>query len=165
MNAGGAIATGDVFWFLYADCSVPKDCVFQIEEALADQRVVGGYFRIRLPRERLVYRLSDSFAHYSGKLLHIRCADHGFFCRSEVFRETGGFPDLPLMEDVEFYRAMRRKGRVVAIASRLTVSARRYERVGATKLTFAYGLIALLYAIGVPPAQLKRLYRATCSVE
>lgn len=165
MNAGAAVARGDVFWFLHADCRVPENCLREITQALADPRVAGGYFRIRLPADRFVYRLSDSFAHHAGKLLCIRCADHGFFCRREVFERIGGFPDLPLMEDVEFYRAMCQHGRVVAIDARLTVSARRYEKVGATKLTLAYGLIASLYAVGVPPAGLHKLYRATCSTK
>ncbi len=165
MNAGTAVARGDLFWFLHADCRVPPDCLAEIRAALADLRVAGGYFRIQLPRDRAVYRLTDSFAHYAGKVLRIRCADHGFFCRREVFQRVGGFPDVPLMEDVEFYRKMHRQGRIVSVPARLTLSARRYEAVGATKLTAAYGLIATLYALGVPLTTLQKLYRVTSSVE
>ena len=163
MNAGAGVATGEVLWFLHADCRLTEDCIDAMQNALRDSRVIGGYFRIRLPPQRLVYRLTDSFAHYGGLLLRIRCGDHGFFCRREEFRQIGGFPEVPLMEDVEFYRAMRRRGRVVAVPARLTLSARRYEKIGPTKLTLAYGLIASLYAVGVPRSILQSLYRRTCA--
>lgn len=151
-----------MLWFLHADTEVPSDATVQIERALRDSRVAGGYFRIQLPRDHIVYRLTDSFAHYAGRLLRIRCADHGFFCRREAFQQTGGFPDVPLMEDVGFYRAMHRVGRVASIDSRLTVSPRRYEKVGRTKLTLAYGLIALLYATGWRLRSLRKIYDALC---
>ena len=103
MNTGAAAASGDIFWFLHADTEVPADCVQKIYDVLRDPEVAGGFFRIRIPSRRFVYRLTDSFAHYAGLLLQMRFGDHGFFCRRAVFREIGGFPQLPLMEDAEFF--------------------------------------------------------------
>ena len=163
LNSGARVATGDTLWFLHADSEVPRDCVAQIERQLRDDGVGGGYFRIRLPRDRAVYRLTDSFAHYAGKLLRIRCGDHGFFCRREVFQAIGGFPEVALMEDVEFFRALHRHGKVAAISSRLIVNARRYEQIGPAKLTFAYGVIAMLYALGVSLRFLARIYQRVCT--
>src|SRR5438046_4385223 len=77
-----------------------------------DPAMSGGYFRVRL-RRSAVYRLTDSFAHYAGLLLRMRCGDHGMFCRRTAFVNVGGFPEVPLMEDVEFFRRLRRCGRVV----------------------------------------------------
>lgn len=161
LNAGAAVATGEVFLFLHVDAEIPAEAISEIARAI-EGGAVGGYFRIRLPDDRLVYRLTDSFAHYAGFILRIRCGDHGFFCRRDVFDAIGGFPETPLMEDVEFYRALRRRGRVVALSARLRLSPRRYEKVGATRLTLAYGLIAMLYALGVPLTVLARIYRRTC---
>lgn len=162
MNAGARAATGDVLWFVHSDAELPDDCLAQIERSLMNSRVVGGYFRVRLPRGRIIYRLTDSFAHYAGKLLRIRCGDHGFFCRRAVFEKVGGFQETSLMEDVDFYRAMRRCGKVVAISSRMIISPRRYETIGAAKLTFAYGLIATLYACGVSRRLLQKIYERHC---
>jgi rSAM/selenodomain-associated transferase 2 len=163
MNTGAAAASGDILWFLHADTEVPGDCIQQIADALRDPEVVGGFFRIRIPSNRFVYRLTDSFAHYAGLLLRMRFGDHGFFCRRAVFREIGGFPELPLMEDAEFFRKLRRRGRIAIISSRLISSPRRYEEIGPWRLTITYGVIALLYFLGVPISILARIYRDTCA--
>src|SRR6266576_630553 len=148
MNAGACAAKGDIFWFLHADAEVPTGCLDEIGSIMRDPTVSGGYFRIRLPPPA-VYRLTDSFAHYAGLLLRMRCGDHGIFCRRTAFIDAGGFPNVPLMEDVEFFRLLRRHGCVVCSKKRIAASARRYEAVGPLRLTLAYGSIATLYLFGV----------------
>lgn len=161
MNAGADVAGGDIFWFLHADAEVPLECLNEIGRIMRDPTISGGFFRIRLPRP-VVYRLTDSFAHYAGLLLGMRCGDHGIFCRQTAFVNAGGFPNVPLMEDVEFFRRLRRSGRVVHSKKRMTISPRRYEAVGRVRLTFAYGLIATLYFFGVSLSTLARIYQHTC---
>jgi rSAM/selenodomain-associated transferase 2 len=163
MNAGARAAAGDIFWFLHADVEVPTGCLDEIQRMMNDSNAAGGYFRIRLP-PGLVYRLTDSLAHYAGLLLRMRCGDHGIFCRRTAFINSGGFPNVPLMEDVEFFRRLRRCGRVVHSNKRIGASARRYETVGPIRLTFAYGSIATLYLFGVSLSTLVRIYRRTCCV-
>jgi len=162
MNAGARVASGDVLWFLHVDVELPAQCLDEIGRTLNDPNVVGGYFRIRLPRSPFVYRLTDSFAHYAGILLRMRCGDHGIFCRRQLFEDLGGFPETPIMEDVEFFRMLQQRGRVAYIDKRIVVSPRRYERVGVLRLTLAYGLIAALYAAGAPLRVLIWLYARTC---
>jgi len=79
-----------------------------------------------------------------------------------VFVDVGGFPEVPLMEDVEFFRLLRRRGRVVCSEKRILVNPRRYETVGRVRLTLAYGLIAMLYIFGVPLSKLASLYERIC---
>jgi rSAM/selenodomain-associated transferase 2 len=162
MNAGANAASGDIFWFLHADAEVPQESLSEIRRIMDAPNVCGGFFRIRLPARPAVYRLTDIFAHYAGLALAMRCGDHGMFCRRNAFVETGGFPDVPLMEDVEFFRRLRRCGRVVHSNKRLRVSSRRYETIGPARLTFAYGLIAILYAFGMPLSRLVQIYKHTC---
>jgi rSAM/selenodomain-associated transferase 2 len=162
MNAGARVAHGEILWFVHVGVEVQPRCLDEITRTLNDPEVAGGYFRIRLPPDRSVYRLTDNFAHYAGWLLRIRCGDHGIFCRRDVFEKLGGFPEVPLMEDVEFFRAMYRYGRVCNVGERLRVSARHYEAVGPLRLTLAYGLIATLYALGVPLGTLSLLYDTWC---
>ncbi len=161
MNAGAHAAQGEIFWFLHVDAEVPWGSLEEIERIMEDPKVVGGYFRVRLPRNP-VYRLTDSFAHYAGILFRMRCGDHGFFCRRTAFLDIGGFPEVPFMEDVEFFRLLQRRGRVICSQKRILVSPRRYETVGRMRLTLAYGLIAMLYIFGVPLSKLASLYERIC---
>lgn len=161
MNLGARAAHGDVFWFVHVDAEVPQGCLNEIARVLEDPKVVGGYFRIRLPREP-VYRLTDSFAHYAGILLQMRCGDHGLFCRRTAFFDIGGFREMPLMEDVEFFRELQCRGRVMYSHKRILVSPRRYETIGPLRLTLAYGLITVLYIFGIPLSKLASIYERTC---
>jgi rSAM/selenodomain-associated transferase 2 len=161
MNAGSRAARGEILWFLHVDAEVPWKCLDEIERIMDDPKICGGYFRIRLPRAA-VYRLTDTFAHYAGILLRMRCGDHGIFCRRTAFVDIGGFPEVPLMEDVEFFRRLRQRGRVICSQERILVSPRRYETVGRVRLTLAYGLIAMLYIFGVPLSKLASLYERIC---
>ena len=161
MNVGARAARGDILWFVHADVEVPLGCLDEIEHIMDDPKVAGGYFRIRLPRS-WIYRFTDSFAHYAGILLRMRCGDHGFFCRRTAFLDIGGFPEVPLMEDVEFFRGLQRRGRVTYSHKRILANPRRYETIGRVRLTLAYGLIATLYIFGVPLSKLASLYGRIC---
>ena len=161
MNTGARIARGDVLWFVHVDAKVPWDSLQEIEQIMNDPTVAGGFFRIRLPQSP-IYRLTDSFAHYAGIVLRMRCGDHGIFCRRTAFLEVGGFPEVPLMEDVEFFRRLRHYGRVVYSRKRILASPRRYETIGPVRLTLAYGLIATLYFFGIPLSKLASIYERTC---
>jgi len=162
MNVGVAASSGDILWFLHADVRIPSDALKTIQEIMSDKEVLAGFFRIRLPGSNPVYRLTDSFAHYLGLVFRMRCGDHGLFCRRSAFLELGGFPEVPLMEDAELFRKLMRYGRVRWSQDRLTVSPRRYQQIGAMRLTFFYGFIGALFAIGVPSSTLARIYTRYC---
>jgi rSAM/selenodomain-associated transferase 2 len=162
LNAGARAAQSDVFWFLHADTRIPETAIADIDDALTDSRVMGGFFRIRLPGEAFVYRWTDCFAHFAGLLLRIRYGDHGLFCRRATFEKVGGFPEVALMEDADFFRKIRRIGRIAVIRKRIVVSPRRYESIGPSRLTFAYGLIGLLYFFHAPRRLLQSINRRAC---
>ena len=161
MNAGARAAHGDILWFVHVDAKVPWGCLEEIERIMDDPNVAGGFFRIRLPRSP-IYRLTDSFAHYAGLMLRMRCGDHGIFCRRTAFLDVGGFPEVPLMEDVKFFRRLWRHGQVMYSRKRILASPRRYETIGRARLTLAYGFIATLYVLGVPLSKLASIYERTC---
>ena len=84
MNAGASIADGEILWFVHVDAEIPWGCLEEIEHIMANPNVAGGFFRIRLPQDR-VYRLTDSFAHYAGLLLQMRCGDQEYFAGARPF--------------------------------------------------------------------------------
>lgn len=158
MNAGAAISHGDVLWFLHADSRVPEDAIVQIEEALREPLLAGGCFALRFPRPELIYRVTDSLGNCAVDLFRIALGDHGFFCRRAAFERVGGYPEVPLMEDAEFYRALGRSGRTRQLRARIETSSRRYEEFGPYRTTAIYLLILALYLVRLPLPLLAHLH-------
>ncbi len=159
MNAGARAATGDVLLFLHADVRLPEDAVHRVQEALAEPGVVAGAFRTwTVPdagRSWLapLLHLADLRSRYSG----LPYGDQALFVRAEAFRQAGGFPEQPLMEDLELSRRLRRLGRIRVVRARVTVSGRRFQ-ARPVLYALAVNLFPALYAAGVPASALKRLY-------
>ena len=165
MNAGASVANGDVLWFIHADCEVPRGCVDEIARTLQDRQVVGGCFQIRFPKRELIYRVGDAGGNLAVELFGRCYGDHGIFCRREEFIAVGGYPDLPVLEDAEFYRLLRQRGRTQQLASKIVPSSRRYEEVGPYRLTAAFFFLSALYILRVPIATIARLYARLCVVQ
>ena len=163
MNAGARAAKGNVFWFIHADATIPATAIDDIARILNDEQVIGGFFRIRIPRPDLIYRVSDCVAHYAGLLFGIRYGDHGFFCRREIFERIGGFPEVTLMEDADFFGTLRRAGKIRVIEEPIVIEPRRYERIGPVRLTAVFALMSVLYFLRVPRRWLEWIYDHACS--
>ncbi|MEY2496150.1 MAG: hypothetical protein QOJ45_2642 [Verrucomicrobiota bacterium] len=159
MNAGAAVAQGNVLWFLHADLRVPRNSLREIEDALADQRRVGGCFRLRFPEKQRIYRISDSVGNIGVEVFGFAPGDHGIFCRRQVFNQLSGYRDVPILEDAEIYRALRSCGRMVQLRAEILCSPRAYKKYGPYWTTAVYFLILALYVAGVPISRLNRIYR------
>ena len=162
MNLGAAVANGDVLWFVHADCEVPRESLEKITNALQDRQVVGGCFRIRFPRRELIYRASNAVGNLVVELFGGGYGDRGIFCRHKDFFAVGGYPDVPLFEDAEFYGRLHQRGRTRQLSSYVITSARRHEKLGPYRLTAAYWLLSLLYVLRVPISLLVRIYNRLC---
>jgi rSAM/selenodomain-associated transferase 2 len=159
MNAGARAASGPVLLFLHADVTLPADAAWHVAEALADPGVVGGAFR--------TWTVADGGGSLLGPLLHLadlrsRLArlpygDQALFVRREAFWRAGGFPEQPLMEDVELARRLRRLGRLVTVRASVRVSGRRFTR-NPLRAALMLRLVPVLYRLGVAPERLARLY-------
>lgn len=159
MNTGAAVASGDALLFLHADSRLLTGCERAIAGLLANLAVSGGCFRLSFPRPEWIYRISDSLGNLAVDLFQIAFGDHGIFCRRDAFLRVGGFPDVPLMEDAEFYRALKRLGRVRQLRCAIETSPRRYEELGRYRTTIFYLFILLLYLLKVSPHRLSRWHR------
>jgi len=160
MNAGASVATGGVLLFLHADVALPADALAHIERALADPRVVGGAFRTwtvadRPTRLGPLLHLADLRSRYSS----LPYGDQALFVRAPVFRALGGFPPIPLMEDLALSRLLRNAGRLRIVPARVRVSGRRFL-ARPIFYTSIVNLYPALYRLGVPPSLLARFYRA-----
>ncbi len=158
MNAGAREALGRVLLFLHADVSLPGDAPAWIERALADPSVVGGAFRtwtVADEGERWAPWLH--VADLRSRYTRAPYGDQALFVRSEAFARVGGYPDQPLMEDVELARRLRRLGRLRTVPARVRVSGRRFL-AHPVRDTVLVTLTPLLYRLGVSPARLRTWY-------
>ena len=159
MNAGAAAARGEILLFLHADTIVPRG--FAAAIVAACERAIGGRFDVALDAEGLRFRIIETAINLRSRSSGLFTGDQGLFIRADVFRELGGYPDQPLLEDLALSRAMRRRGRVTALRARLRTSARRWQRHGTVRTVALMWWIRGLYALGVSPKRLARLYRDT----
>ncbi|MGH7907619.1 MAG: TIGR04283 family arsenosugar biosynthesis glycosyltransferase [Candidatus Binataceae bacterium] len=158
MNAGAALASGDVFGFVHADTIVPRTYGSDIEAALTDPLVSGGRFDVELDNPALHMRLLGYLISQRSRLTRIGTGDQAIFARRSVFESLGGFPEIELCEDLEFSRQLRRAGQVACIRSRVLTSARRWNRDGVAATVLRMWAIKFLFFAGVNPALLKSLY-------
>jgi rSAM/selenodomain-associated transferase 2 len=158
MNAGAREARGETLLFLHADTRLPVGAAEAIRAALVDPRVVGGRFDIRLDNPRAIFRVIAFFINLRSRLSRIATGDQGLFVRQGTFVEMGGYPEIPLMEDVEFSKRLKRCGTVACLRLAVTASARKWEREGVVRTVLLMWMLRLLYFLEVPPARLHRLY-------
>ena len=156
-NAGAEAAPeARVLLFLHADTRLPPDAVARMGEVLATGACVGA-FRLRFDRR---HPLLDLYAAASAvESYWTTFGDQALFVRREAFEAVGGFPPLPLLEDVALRRRLRRHGRFAKSRAAVVTSARRFEAEGMMRRQLKNGAILLLHALGVPAARLVRFYR------
>ena len=159
LNAGARAAAGDVVLFLHADVSLPPDAAAWVARALADPAVVAGAFRVRTVADAgpgwlgPLLRLAD----LRSRVTRFPYGDQAVFVRRDAFERVGGFPEQPLMEDVELARRLRRVGTIRTVPGVVRVSGRRFL-AHPIRAVVAMRVFPLLYWIGVSPARLARLY-------
>lgn len=158
MNSGAGEAKGEVFLFLHADTQLPADAFHAIEHALEAPEVVGGAFRMCFNCDQWPYRLVAFTANLRSRLRKIFTGDQAYFVRSISFHAIGGFPDQPLMEDIEIITQLRKTGKVVLLSQYVTTSARRHEKVGLIRSVLFMWYLRTLYKFGTSPVKLHRMY-------
>lgn len=157
LDAGARTAAGDVFWFLHADTLPPPDAVEQILRALKDEKTAGGNFEIRFDGTRAAARFL-TWLYPKLRYLGLCYGDSAFFVRRAVYEQIGGFGNLPLFEDVEFYRRLTKTNRFVHLKSAVVSSSRRFENQSFLLIFARWSLFQGLYWLGVPPRFLAKCY-------
>lgn len=158
MNHGASHASGEVLLFLHADTRLPDSAFRDITTALSDVRYLGGRFDIELEGEHWMLKVIGAMINYRSRLTRVCTGDQAIFVRRSVFERIGGYPDIPLMEDIAFCRTLRRLGEIACLKSRVVTSARRWEMDGVWRTILKMWILKLLYLAGVSPDRLKQYY-------
>lgn len=158
LRAGAEAASGDVLLFLHADVLPPPDVADQISGALK-AGFVGGNFRLRYPGGGLLGRWLEVLAPLYRRLPRYY-GDSGVFVRRDVYDACGGFPYIPVMEDVVFVRRMEVAGRTAYLPGPMVGASRRW-RGRQVKTVLLWGFMQAAFALGVTPWRLARFYRTS----
>ncbi|MGH3933705.1 MAG: TIGR04283 family arsenosugar biosynthesis glycosyltransferase [Pseudonocardiaceae bacterium] len=160
MNAGAAVSSGDILWFIHADCLIPANALDLLRQAMLDPGVVGGGLRLSFDQRTLGLDYLAASSNQRARRLHWIFGDQAMFVRRDVFEAVGGFPELPLMEDLEMSRMLRRRGRLTVLPATVTASARRLVEQGPWRMTVLMQWLKLQYFLGVDPERIRRRYEA-----
>lgn len=161
LNAGAEAASGDLFLFLHADTALPVNFVDIVQRTLKAPDVMCGAFTLRIDSKLKLLRIIEKIANWRSRKMGMPYGDQALFMRRDVFRATGGFPEQPLMEDFEYMRRLRKKGRIVTVPECVLTSGRRWETKGLWRVTMLNQMIILAYLSGISPERLHRWYRGT----
>lgn len=160
MNAGASVATGDVLIFLHADTELPSRALGRISSFIDRKECVAGAFDLGIKSEKLVFRVIAAMSSFRSRWSRVPFGDQAVFIRREYFHKIGGYRQIPLMEDVELMRRIRKSGgKIWIIPDRVMTSPRRWEKEGVIFCTLRNWTLRTLYLLGVSPEKLARFYR------
>lgn len=157
-NVAARRAGGDTLLFLHADTTITSVAIRAMWDALRDPRVAGGSFRFALADAVGRFRLTEWGANLRARWMRLPFGDQGIFCRRTAFEAIGGFPAIPLMDDVRFLRALRKQGRLALVPCPVYTSARRIRRHGVLKNATRNWTLLLAHRLGIRPKRLAHWY-------
>mgnify|MGYP001820337800 CR=1 FL=1 len=161
MNAGALAASGDYLLFLHAD-SVPGITREGLQRALAE-RPTWGFCRVQLSGDDWRFRVISRLINWRSRLTRVATGDQMLFVASAVFRESGGFDDIPLMEDVAFSKRLRKVAPPRILSDPVVTSSRRWRERGVLRTVLQMWALRLAFWCGMSPQRLHRSYYGTQS--
>ena len=159
MNLGAAQATGDVLLFLHADTLLPEDALTTLRQSMQKTAAVWGRFDVLIDGAHPMLRVIATLMNHRSRWTGIATGDQAIFVTRKAFEAVGGYPDQPLMEDVELSNRLRALARPACIPTPVRTSGRRWESRGVGRTVLLMWLLRWAYWRGTPAEQLAQLYR------
>lgn len=158
MNAGARVARGEILLFLHADTLLPDAADALIIDGLKRARRSWGRFDVTIDSRHVLLRVVEHLMNLRSRLTGIATGDQGIFVTRTLFTAAGGFPDMPLMEDIELTKRLKRFGSPLCLRHRIVTSGRGWERRGVVRTILLMWRLRLAYWLGADPRQLAVRY-------
>lgn len=156
MNAGAAVASGEVFLFLHADTLLVDDFDKLIFAAL--QKSAWGFFFVRLSGQHYLFRIIETCMNYRSRLTSMATGDQCLYVRKQEFESLDGYTEIDLMEDIDLCKRLRRIQRPAVINTKVITSSRRWEESGIARTVLKMWWLRLSWFFGQDPTRLARQY-------
>ena len=161
MNMGASLAKGNVLLFLHTDTRLPENAFSSIADVMDKKEYAGGAFELGIKSDRRIFSLIEKSVSLRTRLTRIPYGDQAMFIKREVFKRIKGFKEIPIMEDVDLMRRIKKSGhKIYIIPEKVKTSPRRWEREGVLYCTLRNWAITILYFFGAKPESLARYYDA-----
>ncbi|MEL7038876.1 MAG: TIGR04283 family arsenosugar biosynthesis glycosyltransferase [Cyanobacteria bacterium J06592_8] len=160
MNTGAAVATGEILLFLHADTLLPNHFEKWVRQVLDEPQVIAGAFELKITTSVAGTAWVEQGVKWRSHILQMPYGDQAIFLKEKTFWEIGGFPKLPLMEDFELVRQLRRQGKIAIVPAAVVTSGRRWQKLGVFRTTLINQIIIIAYLLGVSPQKLADWYRS-----
>lgn len=159
MNVGATIASHDVLLFLHADTLLPDDATLMVTQGLTSGRYRWGRFDVHIDGRPKLLQLVAMMMNWRSRLTGIATGDQAIFITKREFVSVGGFPEQPVMEDIEISSRLKRRSVPLCLRARVSTSGRRWEAGGVWRTIFLMWTLRLRYWLGAQPEQLAKAYR------
>lgn len=159
MNEGAKHARGNILWFLHADSIIDKDSITYIEQSIGKGNIGGGFSLYFYDYNTLFMKYISKTSNIRASRLGIYFGDQAIFVRKDLFEKLGGYPNIELMEDLEFSLKLRKAGNMELLKCPIGTSARRFKGKGQIKTHLLMHKLRILYFLGVSPKKLNKMYR------
>ncbi len=158
MNAGAAIASGEILLFLHADTIVPEAFDRWVEKGL--EMAIAGAFELTIAGVNWQLRWVEWGVKVRSHLFQLPYGDQAIFIKTDTFQKCGGLPELPIMEDFVFIQQLKQRGRIAIVPAAVLTSARRWQAQGIWQTTVMNQVMIIGFYLGVKPETLRRWYRS-----
>ena len=157
MNIGAKMSAGEILWFLHADTLVPERATDTIAESLNHN--MWGRFNVRLSGGSILLRIIEKMINIRSCWSGIATGDQGIFLTRTIFEKVGGYPLIPLMEDIALSKRLKREGRPACVKQQLITSSRRWEERGIVTTVVLMWRLRFAYWVGVSPHRIAKMYQ------
>lgn len=158
MNSGASHAQGELFLFIHADTVLEEGWYDDIAAALRNDEIIGGAFTFAIDNPMRKYRIVEAWVSMRCHIFRLPYGDQAIFIRRSGFEKLAGYKDMPLMEDVDLVKRMKKLGRITILQKKAVTSGRRWVSKGLIRNAAINQMTMLLYLLGVSPHRLARFY-------